>query len=305
MASTDIDAPPRTHLTLAMLGLLFASICFGTVPYFSRNLTDQGVAPHAVAFYRYVVAAVVLMPSLILARSDWRAILWGMCAGAVMGLGWIGYVLALETLPASTVGVLYMTYPVFTVLVAWVLFADRPTGRAILASTMIVAAAVLAGGQLALSQAELLTALWALGAPLGFGFAICVLVHRLTGLSPFARIASAAVGSVLGLSPLMLRSAPAEIFPADSAAWVLIAGIALGTALVPQLIYVMCAPMVGASRSAVIGSIELPTMFAVGLLAFGEAITWAQAGACALVLLAIGLTGSRKTRNIANTVANR
>lgn len=305
MASTESPiARPSSH-AVAAAGVLLASVCFGCVPYFSRGLTDAGIAPHAVAFYRYVIAAIVLLPSLFLTRGKGRAILWGATAGAAMGLGWIGYVSALQSLPASTVGVLYMTYPVFTVLIAWALFSDRPTGRAVLAAAMIVAAALLASGSFAMSPGTLPLVLWALAAPLGFGFGICVLVHRLTELSPFARMASAALGSVIGLAPLMLLSAPEEILPASGEAWGLIAGIALATALVPQLIYVMCAPLVGASRTAVIGSIELPTMFAVGLLAFGEAITWPQAGAYALVLMAIGLTGSRATRNVTNTLAKR
>ncbi len=41
-----------------------------------------------------------------------------------MGIGWIGYVTALEKLPASTVGVLYMTYPVFTLATAWAVFGE-------------------------------------------------------------------------------------------------------------------------------------------------------------------------------------
>ncbi len=51
--------------TIAALGVLFASICFGIVPYFSRNLTDQGLAPHAVAFYRYIITAVILLPAFL------------------------------------------------------------------------------------------------------------------------------------------------------------------------------------------------------------------------------------------------
>ena len=93
-----------TPYALAVVGVLFASICFGFVPYFSRGLTDQGLAPYAVAFYRYILAAIVLLPALLIHRSNWREILWGMVAGGVMGLGWVGYVTALETVPASTVG---------------------------------------------------------------------------------------------------------------------------------------------------------------------------------------------------------
>ncbi|TMV06409.1 DMT family transporter [Ruegeria sediminis] len=296
---------PAVPISLAAAGVLFASIGFGLVPYFSRGLTEQGLAPYAVAFYRYILAAVVLFPALVLCRSAWREILWGMAAGAVMGLGWIGYVSALETVPASTVGVLYMTYPVFTLLIAWALFGDRPTKRGLVAAGLIIVAAVIAGSPAAVPPDHIPRLLVALAAPFGFGFGICVLVHRLSRIAPLARIASVSLGSVLGLSPLILTSDIADILPGDSSDWALNTGLGLVTALVPQLIYTICSPVIGATRTAVIGSIELPTMFAVGIVAFGEIISPAQAVACALVLGAIALTQSRATRTVTTVIARK
>ncbi|MEY8839766.1 EamA family transporter, partial [Cribrihabitans sp. XS_ASV171] len=204
MASLETQPAARLPLPLAAFGVLFASICFGLVPYFSRGLTEQGMAPHAVAFYRYVLTALMLSPVLLSQRAHWREILWGVAAGGLMGLGWVGYVAALNTVPASTVGVLYMTYPVFTVLIAWALFGDRPTTRALLASGLIVLAALIAGSPASVPVEQMPLLLVSLAAPLGFGFGICVLVHRLSRIPPLARIASVTLGSFLGLLPLIL-----------------------------------------------------------------------------------------------------
>ncbi|WP_299902297.1 DMT family transporter [uncultured Ruegeria sp.] len=303
MATTSARNRPSIPYALAVFGVLFASICFGLVPYFSRSLTEQGVAPYAVAFYRYIVAAILLLPVLILHRKEWRVITWGLSAGAVMGLGWIGYVTALEKLPASTVGVLYMTYPVFTLIIAWAVFADAPTRRALLASGLIVVAAVIAGSPASVPAEHLPTLLLSLAAPFGFGFGICVLVHRLSRIAPLARIASVSLGSVLGLAPLILGAQVGELLPGEQSDWLLIVGIGFVTAFVPQLIYTICSPVIGASQTAVVGSIELPTMFAVGFLAFGETITLPQALACALVLGAIAITRSRKTHTVSAVLA--
>lgn len=303
MSHSSAAPDATTPYAIAAAGVLFASICFGFVPYFSRGLTDAGMAPFAVAFYRYILAALVMLPALVVHRRHWREILWGMLAGAVMGLGWVGYATALETLPASTVGVLYMTYPVFTVLIAWAMFGDPPTGRSLIAAALIITGAVVAGSPASIPPEQVYLLLVSLAAPFGFGFGICVLVHRLSRIAPLARIAAVSLGSVAGLSPLILTSAPHEILPAEGGGWMLIVGISLITALIPQLIYTICAPVVGATRTAVIGSIELPTMFAVGALAFAETITTSQAIACALVLAAIALTQSRATRTVATTAS--
>lgn len=220
-----------------------------------------------------------------------------------MGLGWIGYVTALEKLPASTVGVLYMTYPVFTLIIAWAVFGDTPTRRALLAAGLIIVAAVIAGSPTSVPSEHLPTLLISLAAPFGFGFGICVLVHRLSRIAPLARIASVSLGSVLGLAPLILGAGAGEILPTQQSDWLLIVGIGLVTAFVPQLIYTICSPVIGASQTAVVGSIELPTMFAVGFLAFGEAISLPQALACALVLGAIAITKSRKTLTVSTVLA--
>lgn len=288
---------------MAALGVLFASVCFGIVPYFSRNLTDQGLAPHAVAFYRYVIAAVILLPAFLSQLRAWRELVWGLCAGAAMGMGWIGYVTAVETIPASTVGVLYMTYPVFTVIIAWALFADTPSRRALFASSLIILAAVIAGNPSAVPSNQLSTLVFSLAAPLGFGFGICVLVHRLSRIPPLARIASISLGSVLALAGLVATSTSAEILPKDADTWILILGIAVVSALVPQLIYTVSSPIIGASRTAVIGSVELPTMFLISMFAFGETLTFSQLIACVLVIIAIVVTRSRVTRNVTTNIA--
>lgn len=290
---------------MAAFGVLFASVCFGIVPYFSRNLTDQGLAPHAVAFYRYVIAAVILLPAFLTQLKAWRELVWGLCAGAAMGLGWIGYVTAVETMPASTVGVLYMTYPVFTVVIAWALFADTPSRRALIASILIILAAIIAGNPSSVPPNQLATLAISLAAPLGFGFGICVLVHRLSRIPSLARIASVSLGSVLALVPLVVTSTSAEILPQDFDTWMLILGIAVVSALVPQLIYTVSSPIIGASRTAVIGSVELPTMFLVSMFAFGETLTLSQLMACALIVIAIVVTRSRVTRNVTTNIARK
>lgn len=288
---------------LATAGIILASVGFGLVPYFARTLTAEGMAPHAVAFFRYAIAASVLLPFVWQARAHWRALVWGLCAGVAMGVGWIGYVRAVEVAPVSTVGVLYMTYPVFTLLIAWLVFGDRPGRRAVLAALMIIAAAALASSPAAVSAEHLPALVLSLAAPLGFGFGINVLVHKLVVLKPLARISCVSLGSVLGLLPLLAATPIEALRPVNAEGWWLVVGIALGSALVPQLLYTVCAPVIGTARTSIAGSFELPTMFLVGWFAFAEPVGLAQWAACAIVIAAIVLTPGKPIRSIAGTAA--
>lgn len=287
------------RLALAGAGVLFASACFGLVPYFARSLTDAGLAPHAVAFYRYLLAGLVLAPLAWRWRHQGRTLAWGFGIGVVMALGWVAYVRAVASAPVSVVGVLYMTYPAFALAFAWVLFAERPRVRALVAAGAILLAAALVASPAAVDPAQLPLLILSLAAPAGFGFGIAVLVHRLTAVPALVRVGVVSLGSLVGLMPLVVATPASALIPAQASDWVLVLGIGLGTALVPQLIYTLCSPIIGTARTAMAGSVELPVMFAIGWWAFGESLGPAQWIACALILGAIVLTPAPRSRAVA------
>jgi drug/metabolite transporter (DMT)-like permease len=248
--------------------VVLACFCFGTIPFFARSLSDAGMAPYAVAFYRYGLSAIILLPILLrLPAAQLKTVLWGLLSGVSVGLGWVGFVSALKTVPVTTVGVLYMTYPVFTILIGWLWFRDKTSRRGICGALMVIMAALLASSPAAVEPRHLPAMLISLTAPISFGL-----------------------------------GAPGTVLPQQPGDWWLIAGLALGTALLPQWIYSVFAPEIGAARSAVAGSVELPTMFLVGWFLLGENIGIAQWLACLLVTLAILLTPARATRNLSTTL---
>ncbi len=279
--------------------VVLACFCFGTIPYFARSLTDAGMASYAVAFYRYGLSAFVLLPLLLRIKPHlWKTAAWGILCGASIGLGWIGVVAAIKTVPVSSLGVLYMTYPVFTLLIGWVWFRDVPSKRALTGASMVLMAAFIASSPAAIEAHHIPAMLMSLTAPITFGFGINVLVHKLTSLKAIERVATFTVGASISLLPLLLWSGLETTTPQNAAGWWLIAGLALGTALIPQLVYSYFAPKIGAARSAVAGSVELPTMFLVGWILLGEHIGPAQWIACLLMTLAIVLTPARSTRSL-------
>lgn len=280
---------PRTATAMVALG----AILFALVTWFARGLTEAGIASPAVAFYRYLLTALVMLPFLRLGRDKRATTVWALAAGLAMGLGWIAYVEAIEDVAVSTVGVVYMSYPLFTLLAAWLVFRHLPTRRSVLGGLMVLVAAGIALSPAAVDPEDTAKLVYALAAPLSFGFAISVLTERLLPLHPFERMAGVAVGAVTGLAPLVLLLPSAEVLASDGSDWLLILGIGIGTALVPQLAYSTAAPFIGPARTAMAGAIELPTIFVIGWLAFGEGIGWPHLVAGALVVGAVVVTPSR------------
>jgi len=303
MSGTTPGVLPDHGSLLPTCLVVLACFCFGTIPYFAKSLTDSGMAPYAVAFYRYGLSALILFPLLLrLPLAQKKTAVWGILSGISVGLGWIGFVSALKSVPVSTVGVLYMTYPVFTLLIGWIWFRDVPAKRSITGALIVVMAALIASSPAAVEPRHLPAMLISLSAPITFGFAINVLIHKLTSIRPIARVATFSVGASISLLPLMALSAPNTVLPQNANDWQLIAGLALCTALLPQLLFTTFAPMIGAVRSAVAGSVELPTMFFIGWYTLGEVIGVAQWLACLLITLAILMTPARATPNHASAM---
>lgn len=283
------------NLSSARATLLVAAsaVGFGLVAYFARSLTDAGVASPAVTFYRWLTSALLLSPFLRFGRAKRGATMWALGAGLGLGLGWVAYVEALSAVPVSTVGVVYMTYPLFAMAAAWALFGQRPGGRSIAGGVMVAGAAALALSPAGVDNAHLGTLLVAFAAPFSFGVAISILTERLIVLDPLERIAAVGLGAVVGVSPLMVSLSASEIIPGDPSAWWLIAGMGLLTSLLPKIGYTLAAPFVGPARTATAGAVELPTMFVLGWLAFGESLGLVEIMAGLLVLAAVALTPSR------------
>ena len=286
--------PSDMSQTAATLLVVLTSVLMGSVPVFARELTDAGLSAVSVSFYRNLLGTVVLFGLLRFSGPRRGATLWAMSAGLFMGLGWTAYVRAVEVVPVSTAGVIYMSYPLFAIVLAWALFGQQATRRSLFSGIVVLAASFVAlGAELGGDDGEIL--LVAFAAPVSFGFAVAVLTERLSLLRPIERVAPIAFGSTIGLLPLMVNQTWDESIPGDLRTWALAIGIAMFTAIGPQWIYSAAAPNVGPARAAVAGATELPMMFVVGYLWFGEALTLEQGIAGIMVLGAILLVPARQS----------
>ena len=286
-------SPPEATILIVL-----SAICFGMVPLFAKSLVNANLPSVAIVFSRYAVSAFVLLPFLNLSKTKRGVTVWAMGAGLMLSLGWIGYVEAIKDTPVSTVGVIYMTYPLFTLITAWVLFNQFPTARSVMAGFLILVAAGLALYPSMETPERLYSLLIAFTAPVSFACAICIIASKLTDLRPLERSAAILLGASLGLLPMFVTFDIELIGPVLISNWPHVLGISLLAGLIPNILFSVAAPVIGSARAAMAGSMELPTMFIVGWLAFGEEINFLTALAGALVLAAILITPSTSPKPI-------
>lgn len=273
----------------ATAAIALTSVAYAFATFFARRLAEAGVSTVAVAFYRFAISAAVLAP-LVNLRGDKRGpTCWALLSGFAMGLGWIAYVHAIEVGEVATAAVVYMTYPFFALVAGRLLFRTQVHIRAIIGASLVLAAAAIGLGTAPTWGTPIVVV-----APATFGFAIAVLTERLDALDPFERLGGVAIGATLGMSPLLATMKVGEIIPGSPSAWLWIIGIGVGSALIPMTIYAAAAPTIGPARSAVAGAGELPTVFLIGAVFFGESIRLGHGLAAVLIVAAIALTPSTR-----------
>lgn len=289
---------PRLTPATATLAVIAACVSFGMVPLFAKLLLDTGMSAASIGFFRYASSALIMFPFLPFAREKRRDALRMLGAGILMGIGWVSYLRALETESVAMVGLVYMTYPVFALLLAWLLARQVPTLRAWVGCALVLAAALLIfdGGT---SGAASWSLLLSLPAPIMFALIIVVLTCLTPSLASVERLSCGMVGCVIGLAPLVALTEPAAFVPSNGWVWAILLAMGLVTALIPQLLYTVAAPKIGPSRSAAAGAVELPTMIVLGWLAFGEAVGLREIAATGLVLAAILLVPPIAPRPVA------
>lgn len=277
------------HLGSASATLVIAAsaISFGLVPMFVRELQGLGTGPATIALYRYGFSALFLLPFLPLQREKRGGALLLMGSGIVFSLSLIGYLEALGTAPVAAAGVVYMSYPVFAALFAWILLRQALGWRSFAAAALVISAAALLLDPSSLSPEVFSALVWAIPAPVAFGFLVVVLSGLAGQLNSLERTACGLTGSIIGLLPLALQEGQGSVLPATTGEWGLVLVMGLVTALIPQLMFTFACQRVGPVRTAAAGSFELPTMFLVGWLVFGENLGTREIVSAALVLTAI------------------
>jgi len=279
------------QVTLLATGIIaVTSVCFGMVPLFGRMLLDLGLSPEAIALYRFGLALPLALVFWPWRREALRPSIALAGAGLAGGLGWTAYLNALDDVSVASAGVVYMSYPLFVVLLAWLLVGQAMTGRAAVGAVLVLAGSFVVNSPGALADGHWAVLLFSLPAPVGFALIVVLLATVGHELSTLERWSAICVGHVIGLVPAALASSGGTVLPGSAAAWPWIAGLAMVTATVPQLLYTLASRHVSPARAAAAGAAELPTMLAVGWVAFGEQLGLRETLGATLVIAAIGVT---------------
>ncbi len=285
---------------LGLLAAVLSAAAFATSGPFAKSLLAVGWTPGSLVLVRVGGAAVVLLPSTLLAlRGRWpqvRATLPSLITYGVLAVGGaqVCYFQAIERL---TVGVaLLLEYLGIVLVVLWVWASTRRAPGPVTLAGIVSAALGLAlvldvSGP---SRLDPVGVLWGLGAAVGLA-AYYVLAARESHLPPVAlaglglgagTVLLAALGLV-GVLPMRFTAGAARLAGTDIPGWLALAELALVAAAAAYLLGIVGARSLGSTVASFVGLTEVlfAVLFAWALL--GELPGLVQLAGGALILAGV------------------
>jgi len=290
---------PSRRIRLAYGLFLLAPGLWSSNMIVARWVADS-FPPHALAFWRWVVA---LLPMLAIcgaalwrrrkeALREWRDLL---VLGA-LGMWVCGafVYIAAATTSATNIGLIYAGVPVMIMLLSAAVYGER------LAPAQIAGAALGLVGVLAiigrgdpgvLARIDFTRGdLWALTAAICWAIYTVILRFRPTRLDPFTRLSAITIGGIVVLAPLTLvESVVVGVPPLDWRSVVAVLIVALLPGFGAYQAYSWLMREIGPVRTGLILYLTPIYTAALAWLLLGEAVRWYHALGAALVFTGVYL----------------
>jgi drug/metabolite transporter (DMT)-like permease len=269
------------------LFIITAAIGFGLNPMLAQLLMGDGLSPQLVTLYRFLLPALVLMPWLRLKTTEYTEGLVMFGFGMANGVAMLAYFSALSQIPVTQAIFIYYSYPVISLLVGWGLYGKKPTTNHMISAGLIIIAASLVFQPQQLDARQWLPTLSCFLAPLVFALTIHYWSQPRKPLAPLQRMRCGLLGHMLVLVPLAIISQPAVWLPQSNVGYVWVIALAgLATSL-PQLLFTIGAPKVGAEKTSIAGALELVVALIGGTIVLGNGLDHSQIVAMVLILMAM------------------
>jgi drug/metabolite transporter (DMT)-like permease len=275
------------------VALVALSACaFGAMAIFGVWAYHAGTSIWALLVVRFGVAAVLMGALVRLRRIRLPPLRRSLVLAAMGGLGYVGqsfcYFVALQYAQASLVALLLYLYPAFVVILAATFLRER-LGFAVvsaLALALLGTSLVVGGG-----SGGLIGIVLALGAAVIYSVYITVGAVATAGLDPLA-VTAVVCASAAGVSALgavvqtVLGDRPS--FPGSPAGWGSLLAIAVVCTVVAILAFFAGLQRLGASRTAVLSTLEPVVTVGLATWLLAESLSVVQLTGGVLVLVAVG-----------------
>lgn len=265
----------------AYIQIILAASLWGVIGLFVRGLTALSVSQIQVTMLRALIAAVVLIPVLLLKDRKLFYVrpqhLWCFLGTGVISLTFFNlcYFTAMQHMTLSVASVLLYTAPVFVMLLSAPLFGEKITvsrlgALALVFGGCLMVTGVIGGGAVHITGIGLL---YGLGA--GIGYAMYSIFGRYAlnrGYHSFTITFYTFLFSLLGCVPLADVGRLAVHMTPE--VWLYAVGIGIICSVLPYLLYTKGLSGVDNSTASMLATLEPAVATLTGVLIFKETLAW-------------------------------
>ena len=290
---SNVD-PPTSAIRKGVALVMVASIGFGLNPLFARLAYADGLTPQSTLLFRFLIAALALLPLTRILAADRKDLIATASLGAIIAVGSLAFFRALAVLPIAPAVLIFFTYPLFTVALGATFFGVDLSRRSLAGATLIFFACALIVSPRGLSAEQWHALILCFITPVCHAFYLLGAARWLKDIDPQTRAAGVAWGGVLVLLPAAYATDGGIAMPASIAGWSAVLWLGLISSAGAMALFLWGITLAGAARTAIAGGSELITSLLIGWLVYAEEVTLRAIVGAALILVAIRITVPRR-----------
>ncbi|MCI9172436.1 DMT family transporter [uncultured Duncaniella sp.] len=271
-----------------------AAISYGTNPLFAVPLYEMGMSVPSVLFYRYLIATVLLGLVMIKRGSSFRLsrrqVPLMFVQGVLFALSSVGLFEAYNYMDVGIASTMLFVEPIFIALILWIFYRQR------ISVSTAIAIAVSFAGVVLLANPGPGANVSALGVVLvmlsALSYSVYMILISKTSLQRLAGPTLTFYSLLFGLSVFIVQLKgltalqPVPVNPLGI-------GCAVGLSVVPTIVSILtvavAVQLIGSVPVSILGALEPVTGVLVGVLVFGEFLTFKAVLGIVLILAAVFL----------------
>jgi len=269
---------------------IVSAVSFGSSPFFAKNLYNIGFDVDNVLFWRFCPVVLILAISVLGKRRklcSWKEFGSSFVAGILFFLTSLALFHCYQSMDVGVAAAIFFSYPVIVLLLSRIFLKKKLSRRALTAIGLAVTGVTLLSMNGTVSHISVRGIAVALTAAFCYAGYNLWTAHSAAKKLPSDFLALLIMGCCLIAYFYRLDFGRALHLDLSFAAVSYIAGLSLVAALLAIFSAVLALKICGATTTAVLGALEPLSAVLIGILCFGEALSWLKCLGVAFVIISV------------------
>ncbi|MEN6460326.1 MAG: DMT family transporter [Syntrophomonas sp.] len=286
-----------------VLFIFLSAFMYATMPILAKVAYSLGLTPGIILFLRYFFAFIFIASYLIVVKREpvLCKSFWVVSQGLLFVLGSLFYFFSLKYIPAGVASVIFFIYPVLVAAFSLIIFKEKPSSRLLLGLFLAVLGIILISGvSQGLASISIRGLLLALASSLNYSAYVLIGQKNVASVSTLSLTATI---SAVGLLVFSIYNYQNLSFITSLSGPQLIIGLIMGlfNTILAAIFFLKGLKKIGASRAALISSLEPVITIVVAFLVLGEVLGVIELIGSFLVIISMFLAiDSQVEKEIAN-----